>query len=96
MFYAITVILTVASFLIGVLIVSLPRSSRMMSRAQLIVMLLLVILLIGMLAVTYMFHSEFASWAVLIAALVGDIIGRIRAVNEFVVEHDPWDIFALR
>lgn len=96
MSYAIIAILVVAAFLIGVLLVSLPRSARLMNRAQLIVMLLLTILLIGVLAATYMLRSEPASWAVIVSAFAGNIVGRIRAVNEFVVGHDPWDLFELR
>ncbi|NEG95750.1 hypothetical protein GFD17_03060 [Bifidobacterium sp. SMB2] len=96
MFYALITVLTIAAFLIGMLMASLPRSARMMSRAQLIVMLFLTILLIGVLAATYMFHSEPASWAIIIAAFAGNIIGRLRPVNEFIVGHDPWDLFALR
>ncbi|KAA8831484.1 hypothetical protein [Bifidobacterium tissieri] len=89
-----TIIFGILTFVIGVLFASLPTNARMMDRSQMVFSLVLVTLLIGMLVCMYFVGSDSESWIVLIAAVVGYVVGHLRPINDFLASH--WDIFDFR
>ncbi|MBT1165751.1 hypothetical protein [Bifidobacterium simiarum] len=88
------VLLSAIALVIGVMLGAMPRSASVMDRVQMTVAVVLTMVFIVLLAVTYVMHSGTASWAVIIASIVGYGIGSVPAVNGFLADH--WDLFELR